>query len=170
MIIINRCLSGVMRIALVSILVLMGYSATAGDAKTYPGSMGVRYSGPAPVYDHSAIGNPSATAWMYVDLPVLNESNTESIKSSNVRVLDRSYGLDVRCSVNTAYWNSSTGSFYGWWGANKNSSGSGNALQTLNTGAVGGTTFASHSYFSCAIPQTYSGNRSYIVSYYVNED
>jgi hypothetical protein len=152
---------------LLALVVVQGH---AGDAKTYPGSMGVRYAGAYPSYHTSAIGNPSSSQWMYVDLPVINDDMNDDIKSSSVRVLDRHYTSNVRCSVNSAYWNSTAGSFYGWWGANKYSAGSSNTLQTLSTGGVSGAGSVYHQYFSCAIPPTYSGNRSYIVSYYVNED
>ena len=142
----------------------------AGDAKVYPGSMGVRYAGANPSYNYSAIGNPSSSQWMYVDLPVINDAMNDDIKYSSVRVLDRHYSNNVRCSVNSAYWNSSSSAFYGWWGSNKYSSGSGDNLQKLSTGGVGGAGTSYHHYFSCAVPPSYAGNRSYIVSYYANED
>ena len=45
--------------------------ALADDGKIYPGSMGVRYAGTStPTYNCSAIGNPSANEWLYLDLPV----------------------------------------------------------------------------------------------------
>jgi hypothetical protein len=142
----------------------------AGDAKTQPGSMGVRYAGASPSYNASAIGNPSSTEWVYLDLPVINDDMSNDIGYSNVRVLDRHYTSDVCCSVNSVYWNSSASAFYGWWGATKCSAGSSNNLQYLITGGVSGAGSTYHQYFSCRIPPTYSGNRSYIVSYYVDEN
>ena len=148
-----------------------GHQVHAGDAKLYPGSMGVRYAGAnPPSYNTSAIGNPSSTKWLYVDLPAINDDMNDDVKNTWVRVLDRHYSHNVRCSFNTAYWNNSADRFYGWWGANKYSTGSGNNAQVLYTGGSGGKGSSYHHYFSCRIPRTYSGNRSYIISYYVNED
>jgi hypothetical protein len=131
--------------------------------------MGVKHSGPTPSYSGSAIYNPSSSAWMYVDLPAINDAN-DDIAASNVRVVDRHYSSDVRCSINQAYWNNTADAMYGWWGSNVSSSGSSGNSQTLNTGALGATGLTVHTYFSCRIPPAYSGNRSSIVSYYVNED
>ena len=142
----------------------------AGDAKTYPGSMGVRWSGSNPSFNHSAIGNPSSTQWLYVDLPVINDSMSENIHNSWVRVLDRHYSSDIRCSFNTAYWNNTGDTFYGWWGANRSSNGSSNKSQFLSTGSSGGAGALYHHYFSCRIPPTYSNSLSYIISYHANED
>ena len=51
--------------------------ALAIDKKIYPGSMGVRYSGTStPRLSHSAIGNPSANTWLYLDLPVIHDTGT----------------------------------------------------------------------------------------------
>lgn len=156
-----------------TVSLVLGLASTtlqAGDAKSYPGSMGVKYAGADVVLNYSAIGNPSGSQWSYVDLPIINDDMSNDIRYSGVRVLDRHYSSNVRCSVNTAYWNNSSDTFYGWWGANVSSSGSGNDAQYLNTGGVGGKGSTTHSYFSCRIPPAYAGNRSYIISYYVNED
>lgn len=151
------------------VLLLAGMATLqAGDAKTYPGSMGVKWSGGTPVYSTSAIGNSSSSQWLYIDLPVINDDMSNGIQSSWVKVLDRHYNSNVRCSINSAYWNNTYDQFYGSWGGNRYSTGSSNNAQTLSTGgATGGS--SRHEYFSCAIPPTYSGNRSYIISYYVNE-
>ncbi len=140
--------------------------ANAADDKTYPGSMGVKYSGPAPVYTTSAIGNSSTTSWMYVDLPAINDDNND-IAASNVRVIDLSGTGNISCNVNQAYRSGS--SFFGWWGSTRTSTGASSSPQTLNTGPLGGTNMTVHTYFSCAIPPKYGSNISYIISYYVNE-
>ena len=150
-------------------LALAGSTTWAADAKTYPGSMCVRWSGSSPSYNTSAIGNPSSTQWTYLDCPVINDDMGADTQSSVVRVLDRHYSSDVRCSINSAYWNNTNDQFYGWWGSNISSSGSGNDLQVLNTGGIGGSGSTVHTYFSCRIPPTYNGNRSYTISYYANE-
>ena len=149
---------------------LLGGPAQAGDAKTYPGSMCVRYSGASPSYSSSAIGNPSSTQWLYLDCPAINDSMNEDLNNSWVGALDRHYSSDIRCSVNSAYWNSTHSTFYGWWGSNQYSSGSGNHRQLLSWGGLSGSGETVHTYFSCRIPPTYSGNRSYIISYHTNED
>lgn len=153
---------------LASACALAATSVLAADVKTYPGSMGVKYSGPTPTYSSSSIGNPSSSSWMYVDLPAINDEDND-ILTSYVRVLDRHYSSEVRCSINQAYWNNSAGVMYGWWGPNVSSSGSSTSSQTLFTGALGGTGMNVHTYFSCRVPPTYSGNVSRIISYYVYE-
>ncbi|MCG8312616.1 MAG: hypothetical protein MI976_05320 [Pseudomonadales bacterium] len=152
----------------VAVLAVATSAAQADDQKVYPGSMGVKYSGPTPTYSTSSIGNPSSTSWMYVDLPAINDLS-DDVKASYVRVLDRHYSSDVRCTVNQAYWNNTADTFYGWWGGAQYSGGSSTNSQTLNTGAVGGTGGAVHTYFSCRVPPTYSGNVSRIISYSVTE-
>ncbi|RLU00176.1 hypothetical protein [Ketobacter sp.] len=153
---------------LASACALAAASALAADAKNYPGSMGVKYSGATPSYSSSAIVNPSSSSWMYVDLPAINDEDND-ILISYVRVLDRHYSSDVRCSINQAYWNNSADTMYGWWGTNVYSTGSSSNSQTLSTGPLGGTGMNVHTYFSCAVPPTYSGNQSRIISYYVYE-
>jgi hypothetical protein len=142
-------------------------SMVNADQKVYPGSMGVKFSGPSPSYYFSTIGNPSSTTTMSVDLPAVNDTNT-AIESSWVRVLDRHYSSGVSCSLNTAYWNNTYDTFYGSWGALVTSAGSSNDVQVLNTGTAHGSA-ERHIYFGCAIPATYSGNLSHIVSYSVDE-
>lgn len=140
-------------------------AAMAADNKTYPGSSCVRYSGASPSYSFSMIGNPSSSSWTYLDCPIINDENSDTA-SAWVGVLDRHYTSNVRCALNTAYWNNSADSIYGWWGPTRYSSGSSNDRQVLSWSSQGGTGFNVHTYFSCAIPPTYSGNRSYIISYY----
>ncbi len=132
--------------------------------------MCVRYSGATPIYSTSAIGNPSSTQWLYLDCPAINDSMSEDLNNSWVGVLDRHYSSNVRCSVNSAYWNNTHDKFYGWWGSNQYSDGSSNNRQALSWGSLGGSGETVHTYFSCRLPPTYSGNRSYIISYHTNED
>ena len=144
--------------------------AHAADAKTYPGSLCVRTSGPTPIYSTSAIGNSSSSQWLYVTCPLINDSMGEDLHSSWVGVLDRHYSSNIRCSVNSAYWNNTHDTFYGWWGGNKYSEGSSNNRQVLSWNSLGGSGETVHTYVSCRIPPTYSSNRSYIISYHGNED
>ena len=166
--------SKIHRLNVLSVSLLLAFATGqgfAGDAKVYPGSMAVRWSGTStPSYYASAVGNPSASQWLYVDLPVINDSMAEHVHSSSVRVVDRHYSSNVRCSLNSVYWNSTTGTMWGYWGSTKSSSGSSDGLQYLSTGSSSGAGSTYHQYFSCAIPPAYYGHRSYIVSYYVNED
>lgn len=168
----NGDLSGLMRGAVVSILMLLVASATAGDPKTYPGSMGVwgmpLNSSAVPVYIFGSIGNFSETSPMYVELPVLNETDAESIKASEVRVIDQHPTSDITCTIWTTYWQN--GQRKSWSGPTKKSTGMSSWVQVLNTGAVAGPKFANHSYVSCLLPPRYKGAMSVIVSYFVNED
>lgn len=137
------------------------------DQKIYPGSMGVKFSGATPSYYFSSIANPSTTTTMYLDLPVVNDTNT-AIESSWVNVLDRHGTAGVSCALNTVYWNNTHDTFFGSWGAKHTSINFGNDVQTLNTGTLPGGV-ARHIYFSCEIPPAYSGKLSHIVSYSVDE-
>lgn len=144
-------------------------SVQANDNKTYPGSMAVKWQGSTPSYMLSSIGNPSSLIWMYVDLPAINDSNG-SIANSQVKVVDRHYDADIRCSVKQLYWNSSTDSMAGYWGAKYSSNGASDNLKTITTGALPGYGLSFHSFISCRVPPSYSGNESRIVSYYVSEN
>lgn len=154
-------------LAICCVSLLCSFHAEAADNKIYPGAMGVKTAGADPAYSQGAISNPSSTSWMYVTLPLVNDTYTQ-IEASWVRVLDRHYNSNVSCSVNSAYWNNTHDTFYGSWGANRASTGSSDNVQVLDTGtATGGST--RHYFMKCSIPPTYSGNRSYIVSYQAGE-
>ncbi len=142
--------------------------ASAADGKIYPGSMGVRYAGTStPTYNCSAIGNPSTTNWLYLDLPAIHDVISGNIKRSWVRVIDQNYRDDIYCRLYSVY-RSGCG-YAGWTSPARWSSGSNCIEQVLSAGGVGANT-RSHYYFSCRIPPKYSNNTSYIISYYVEED
>ena len=143
--------------------------ALAGDGKVYPGSMGVRYSGTfTPTYNCSAIGNPSATQHLYLDLPIIKDVIGGHINKSWVRVTDRHRYSSISCAVCNRY-----RCGFGWCGQTKTkySSGwSGWGEQLLNTGAIGtNKNTREHYYFSCRIPPKYYNKISYINSYYAEE-
>ncbi len=86
--------SGIIFIAAVFMMVISSLSAFAGDGKIYPGSMGFRYAGTAvPALNVSAIGNPSSTTWLYLDLPVIHDCGR--IKSGWVKAIDMSYTQNI---------------------------------------------------------------------------
>ena len=140
--------------------------ALAADGKVYPGSMGVRYAGTStPTYNFSAIGNPSANQWLYLDLPAIHDAS--NINSSWVRVIDQHYSANIGCRLFSVY---RCGCGYcGWTSQYKESQGSGCNAQVLSAGAVGANSI-SHYYFSCKIPPKYNNNTSYIISYKVKEN
>ena len=141
--------------------------ALADDGKVYPGSMGVRYAGTStPCLNYSAIGNPSANQWLYLDLPVIRDASP-GISTSWVQVIDRHYSANIRCQLYSMY--RCGCSYCGWIGPERYSSGSACTRQVLNTGGVGSNSI-SHYYFSCKIPPKYNNNKSYIISYYVREN
>jgi hypothetical protein len=152
-------------VMLIAALAISTMPAMAGDAKLYPGSMGVRYAGTAtPVLNFSAIGNPGST-WLYLDLPIIND-NFAGIKAGWVRAIDMHSTADVTCSLNSAY--RSGNSYVGWWSPQKRTSGIASWAQTLTFPAVGGNG-SSHYYYSCKIPPKSTGGTSYIVSYQADE-
>ena len=139
------------------------------DGKVYPGSMGVRWnsSDPVPALGWSAIFNPSTTKSLRVDLPVIHDVIAKTIRQGWVRVVDKHYTQGVRAQLCAVYKGCSTG-FYGKCLANKYSSGTSECPKVLSFGAVGAGSTA-HYYFSCTIPPVYSGQKSGIVSYFVEE-
>lgn len=141
----------------------------ASDGKIYPGSMGVRYAGTStPCLSHSAIGNPSATKWLYLDLPAIHDKIAGKIKKSWVRVSDRNCKANIRCRLVTRY-RCGCG-WCGWVGPGpKYSKGCKCYEQVLNTGGANANK-RSHYYFSCRIPPKYNNKISYINSYYVEEN
>ena len=141
--------------------------ALAGESKIYPGSMGVRYAGTStPTYNCSAIGNPSTSSWLYLDLPAIRGPWSKT-KQSYVSVIDRHPSANIRCRLCSVYqWDCKK---YVWCSQTRYSSGSGCHEQMLDTGGVK-VAFSSHLYFSCRIPPRYNNNTSYIISYYVRED
>ena len=155
-------------ISALAVLSLVTTTTFAGDGKLYPGAMGIRWnsSDPFPALNSSMIQNPSSTQWLRLDLPVVHAVMGNSIKKGWVKAVDRSYNKNVRCKLVSVYRNGS--SFWGWSTGFKYTGGSGSGPQTLNFGNVGANS-SCHYYFSCHIPPTYSGNKSGIVSYYVEE-
>jgi hypothetical protein len=138
----------------------------AVDGKNYPGSMCVRWSGTStPVYNFSAIGNPSSTTWLYLDCPAVKDAS--NIASGWVRMLDRHYSSNISCRLYSVY--ASTGGYYGWVTPVVSSTGSSANPQHRPFGGIGGNSIA-HYYYSCSIPPTYSGYVSYITSYQVSEN
>jgi hypothetical protein len=152
----------------VAVMLLIGAAPVwAGDGKIYPGSMCVRYAGTStPTYNNSAIGNPSGNSWLYLDCPAIHDTIGRSIKKGWVRMIDQHYNSNIRCNLNSILRNGSV--FWGWWTPNKSSAGSGVNPQHITYGGIGANTLA-HYYYSCRIPPRYSGNTSYITSYYVEE-
>lgn len=143
-------------------------SVHAGDAKTYPGLMGVKVEkGGSVRYSRGAIGNTHTREWLYLDFPVLNDDMSKAIGYSNVRVIDRNYGYDISCSVNSGRRHNAA--WQGYWGKKVSSNGTSNHLQTLNTGDVGGAGSYYHHYISCKVPSAYNGHYSYVISYYAKE-
>lgn len=166
---VSRSQKTLLVVSLGLLAVIMGFSpAGAEDGKLYPGSMCVRYAGTStPSYNFSAIGNPSTSSWLYVDCPVVHDSMNHSIRNGYVNMIDMNYSSNVRCSLNSFY--RSGGSWYGWWSPSKSSSGSGSSPQRIYYSGLGSNS-SSHYYYSCQIPPRYSGNTSYLGSYYVSEN
>lgn len=147
------------------LIVLLVASMAFADTKIYPGSMCVPWNSnqPGPLLNAGAIQNPSSTAALRVDCPVIG--NGLSTKSAWMRVRDRHYDEDVWAALVTVY---ASGHGYTWWSSPLTfSSGTNKAAQVLSFGFLKGASTAVH-YFSCYIPPTYKGNMSSIISYEVN--
>ena len=148
------------------IVVLSALQVHAGDGKTYPGSLCVRWSGTStPIYEFSAIGNPSATTELRLDCPVIKDG--ANIASGWVGVVDRHYSDDVGCNLNSFY-RSGSGYVLNSTPWIRSVGSSGNAQQLPFGGVVANS--LTHYYYSCRIPPTYTGNISYITTYHVIEN
>ncbi len=156
------------------LLGLVSYSAHA-DRANYPGSVCVKWnaSDPEPELSSSKIRNPSSSRWLRLDCPALRTDfdglfHDAGVDGSWVRMVDRHYSSNARCRL-VSFSHNTSGSTSFWGTGNRYTSGSGNQAQHLNTGSLGGENSASHLYFSCHLPPTYSGNRSALVTYQVNQ-
>ena len=158
----------IINILVAATAITVASNSDAGDRKVYPGEMAAMTYGEDMVQYLGTIYNPSHTKWLRVQLPVINDDTTSGIDKSYVYVVDQHYTSNVRCSINTAYWNNTTDSLYGFWGAYKSSQGSSGNRQTLSTGAAthGSTR---HEFIDCLIPPRYQGKPSFLVSYIVEE-
>ena len=152
------------------------FLATFGALQAYAFSFAHFYLGEScvnrspnidPYYFSGAIGNPSATEWLYVDCPM---DRATAYDSGTVDVIDQNFytGYDVSCAQVGVHWNYNTATYY--TGGTKNSSGGGTQKQTLSFAPATGV-FPTVYYYSCGIPPTYGGNkaRSYIETYMVSE-
>lgn len=152
------------------IVLLYAVQASAGqDEKIYPGFMGVPVNAqPVPVESYAGAGNPSSTQWLAMVLPLIRESQNGYVNSGWVKVIDQHYNNSVAVRL----WSidrSSVGGVRGFYSAEKESAGSGPQVQTLSFPMVDSYVGSTVHYYYAKIPPTYSGNISYIVSYYVKE-
>lgn len=144
---------------------LLAPSVQAQDAKNYPGSSCVRFSGGSPTYNFSAIGNASSSSEMLVDCPVTKDFIGGDINDGWLRAIDRNSTRAVGCalqSINYLANNSVT--------IDSDSDvtiGNSTSLQTLTFSSLSATT-TSHYIYSCSIPRVGSGT-SYITTYQVEE-
>lgn len=146
----------------------IGSHAFAADAKNYPGSNCVQWSGPdSAVYSFSRIGNFSSTNFIFLDCIAINDVQGKGVSSSWVSVIDRNTVADIRCQLVTAFVNSS-GGVIAMSADPVESIGSGPEAQVLDTGAADSNELA-HYYLSCRIPPTDGGAVSYISTYQINE-
>ncbi len=148
------------------IVALSAVQVHAVDGKNYPGSLCVRWSGTStPVYNFSAIGNPSATTELRVDCPVVKDAS--NIQSGWVLVVDQHDNDGIGCNLNSLY--RSGGGYAGWSTPWVSSVGRSDDAQPLGFGSVGSNNLT-HYYYSCRIPPTDAGRISYITSYHVREN
>lgn len=155
------------------IVSVLGLSATlnaphalAYDAKNYAGYMCKQYAGTGWVGDgyssiyNGANGSVSPTAWVYLDCPVVKNAKDYGIEKAWVRAVDRHYNEDIVCTLySTRRRDSDDALIFNTYGPIA-TAGSGNNVQTLNFGWVGGYGMPGlgHYYLACAIPPTYQGN------------
>lgn len=131
----------------------------------YPGSTCVKTSGPSPAYGMSTMGNPSSSARMYVDCPMVKNSSS-SIKSGWMRVMDRHPSQAIDCTLMSAYASGNTVYYYSTSDA---SAGSAASWQKLTFGSLAEYD-EGYYYYSCSLPPTYNSIMSGIGTYHLNEN
>ncbi len=143
--------------------------ALASGGKIYPGSMGVRSAGTStPKISYSAIGNPSTSTSLYLDLPVISDQSVGGIDLSFVRVIDQHPSSNISAQLCGVYRSSSQCIWYISFSPISYSSGSGCKEQVLSPGGISANN-RSHYYFSCKVPPKYNNDISYIISYEVEK-
>ena len=165
--------TGVAAIILISAALAVG-PLVAGEA-ILPGAACVKWTSgdPTPLLSYSELHNPSSTAWLRVDCPVVRTDfdsflHDAGVEGAWVRMVDRHYTSNGSCRL-ISYSRNTDGTASFWATGTQFTAGSGNQAQVLNTGGLGGENGASHLYFSCQIPPSYAGNSSSLVTYYANQ-
>jgi hypothetical protein len=161
-------------------IILPAISIFADDEKLYPGSMGIRWNNslPDPVLSWGRIGNPSSTRDLYLDLPIIHDIIDRSIKSGYVSVVDSSSNRSIRCTLNSVFFFGSSTFRYRQTPPRESKSVTSNGVEeklwfpgvSNNRSGNSSLNNSSHYFYSCRIPQTSNGRRSYILSYAVKED
>ena len=105
------------------------------------------------------------TSTLYLDCPVINDAGT--VLSGWVRVTDRHPSFPVCCTLESVYRSGS--SVFHWSYGPRCSLSSYTTVQHLPFGGVSHNDY-SHNYYSCSIPPTSNGSKSYIHTYEVIED
>ncbi len=157
---------------LIAGLIIFPAISTFADTKIYPGSMGAKWSSSNTEYviEHGAIGNPSSTQRLGINLPVINDNVGGLFLYGTVTVVDRNDQRfeDIRCNLNSRFYSGSR--YFGWYTPTQHSTNRGNSQQDIRFPAIPSNILA-HYYFNCTIPERdhYSGQRSWVVSYKVDE-
>lgn len=149
---------------------LLSGQAFAADSKVYSGGNCEAWAGSKSLNANAAYNNSSST--IKLDCPVILDADTHSsITSATMRVLDRHYSEDVKCSINVIKQSSSSTTTVS--SSTKTSAGSSSSYQELSwTTATTSTAVSSlpWAFFSCEIPALYTGYSSYIYAYRVVEN
>lgn len=137
------------------------------DAKNYPGASCVKWNAaqPTPSLNWSRIWNPSAAAAMSVDCVAVKDGG--NVAAGWVRVIDQHPAQGVSCRLASTFSASEAGVIANL-SAVATSIGNNPNVQQLNFGALGGFPVG-HLYYSCSVPPTFGGNRSWIATYQVRE-
>ena len=117
-------------------------------------------------YGWSRLYNTSGTKDVTVQCPILN-TYSGRIGWLEAKVIDRSYDRDISCTVKNMLMNEYLGT--GWW-ETQSSTGSGDFVQTLTFGSIGGTGTYHFFTMNCTVPRAYNGYWSWLQGYRVFEN
>ena len=146
-------------------------SETRADAKNFPGSVCVRWSGSSSVaYYYSAIGNASTHSSLYLDCPVTKDLSRVNTSGNHFAAKDRSASNGVQCSLMSMRVEYDC-SVSGWSSGSRTTLGNLNRWQIVSTDHDPGSVVSSdrgYYFFSCKIPPK-ATDISYILMLRVDE-
>lgn len=143
-------------------------SVQAQDSKNYAGAACVKWNAaqPTPSLNWARIWNPSSAADLNVDCIAVKDGT--NVAGGWVRVIDRHPTLPVSCQL-VSTWSSSEAGVFASLSPVLSSVGASPNVQQLNYGARPGYAMG-HLFYSCSVPRTSAGARSWITTYQVREN
>jgi hypothetical protein len=141
----------------------------AGDGTIYPGRMCTANRAAHTVDMFSSVSNPSPTARLTVDCPIVRQQTERPIDAGSwVRLVDQHTTQNIECEmVSAALVSLGTGGV--WYSGRVRTVGWGDHVQQFSFGGFGANNISSSSMW-CSLPPTQDGRPSYVLSYKIVEN